>query len=329
MKAVQFDRYGPPAVLTAREVPDPVCGAGELLVRIRAAGVNPKDCLVRRGKFSWFTGRRFPLGLGHDFAGTVEALGPRSGRFQAGDAVYGMTNGWKGRTYAEFAAVRATETVLKPAPLTFEEAAAVPLAAQTALQALRDLGRLAPGQRVTVNGASGGVGTYAVQIAGILGARVTAVCSARNAELVRRLGADRVIDYRRQAPRESSGPVDVFFDVFGNQRFPDIRPLLLPRGRFIATVPGLPILKWSLLSRLGPGPRARLVVVTSRAADLQTLSAWIEARRLAPVLDRTFALAEAPQAHAYVETKRARGKVVLSVAGSGIGCPAPKSPGEM
>lgn len=314
MKAVQFDRYGPPAVLALREVAVPGCRSGQMLVRIRAAGVNPKDCLVRRGKFRWFTGRRFPLGLGHDFAGTVERVGCEVDGFQAGDAVYGMTNGWKGRTYAEFAAVSPGETALKPAELTFEEAAAVPLAAQTALQALRDLGRLSGGGRVLINGASGGVGTFAVQIAGILGARVTAVCSGRNAELVRRLGAEQVVDYQREDLRKVLHPVDVFFDVFGNRRFPDVRPLLTPRGCFISTVPGLPILKWGLLSRLGAGPRAHLVVVKSRAADLQTLADWIAARRLVPVVDRIFPLEDVQKAHAYIETKRARGKVVLTVA---------------
>lgn len=311
MKAVLFERYGPPSVLSLGEAARPPCRAGELLVRIHAAGVNPKDCLVRKGKFRWFTGRRFPQGLGHDFAGTLERVGRGVGGFQAGDAVFGMTNGWKGRTYAEFATVSPSETALKPAELTFEEAAAVPLAAQTALQALRDLGRLAPGGRVMINGASGGVGTFAVQVARILGAEVTAICSGRNADLVRRLGAERVIDYQREDLRDHPEPIDLFFDVFGNRRFPDIRPLLTSRGCFIATVPGLPILKWGLVSRLGAGPRARLVVVQSRASDLQTLAGWIAARRLVPVVDRTFPLEDVRQAHAYIETKRARGKVVL------------------
>jgi NADPH:quinone reductase-like Zn-dependent oxidoreductase len=314
MKAVQFDRYGAPTVLACRDIAPPECRPGEVLVRVRAAGVNPKDCLVRKGKFRWFTGRRFPLGLGHDLAGTVEASGPAGDRFQVGDAVYGMTNGWQGRTYAELAAVRTTELAIKPERLPFEAAAAVPLAAQTALQALRDLGRVASGRRVLINGASGGVGTFAVQIARILGAQVTAVCSGRNVDMVRQLGADQVIDYNREDPRRGPGPIDVFFDVFGNHRFPDIRPLLAPHGRFISTVPGRAILQWALLSRLGGGPQARLVVVKSRAADLELLASWIEAQRLSPVVDRTFRLEEVQQAHTYIETKRARGKVVLTMA---------------
>ena len=313
MKAVQFDHYGAPTVLTCREVAAPACGPAQLLVRVHAAGLNPKDCLVRKGKFRWFTGRRFPLGVGHDFAGTIEAVGPQVHDFQTGDAVYGMTNGWHGRTYAEFLVAQPSETALKPASLGFAEAAAVPLAAMTALQALRDIGGVAPGQRVCINGSSGGVGTFAVQIAVILGAHVTAVCSGRNADLVRRLGAHQVIDYTRDDIRRLPEPVHVFFDVFGNGVFPEIRPCLKPRGRFISTVPGLPILKWGLLSRLSPGPRAQLVIVKSRAADLQTLSGWISEGRLHPVVDREYPLAEAAQAHAYIETKRARGKVVLTV----------------
>lgn len=313
MKAIQLDCYGPPSVLVCRDVPTPACGAGELLVRVRAAGVNPKDCLVRKGKFRWFTGRRFPLGLGHDFAGTVEDIGQGAGVFNRGDAVFGMTNGWQGRTYAEFVAVRAEETALKPVALGFEAAAATPLAGQTALQALRDLGHVASGRRVLINGASGGVGTYAVQIARILGAHVTAVCSGRNADLVRQLGAHTVVDYTREDLGSQADKVDVFFDVFGNRRFPDIRSCLTPQGCFISTVPAIPILKWGLLSRLSGGPRARLVIVKSRAADLQTLSAWIEEGRLVPILDRTFPLEAVQEAHAFIETKRARGKVVLTV----------------
>ncbi len=313
MKVIQFDGYGAPAVLVCRDAARPQCGPGELLVRVRAAGVNPKDCLVRKGKFRWFTGRRFPLGLGHDFAGTIEDVGRQVNDFQTGDPVYGMTNGWKGRAYAEFLVARVSETALKPSSLSFVEAAAVPLAAMTALQALRDLGGLTSGQRVLINGSSGGVGTFAVQMACILGAHVTAVCSGRNADMVRRLGAHQVIDYTREDIRHLASPVDVLFDVFGNRRFPDIRSILTPHGRFVSTVPGLPILKWGLLARLSSGPRAHLVIVKSRTADLQTISGWIAEQRLTPVVDRVVPLDQAQDAHAYIETKRARGKVVLTV----------------
>ena len=313
MKAIQLDGYGAPDVLVSRDVTRPLCRPGELLVRVRAAGINPKDCLVRKGKFRWFTGRRFPLGLGHDFAGTVEEVGRHVTDFQAGNPVYGMTNGWKGRAYAEFLVAQPSETALKPSSLSFVEAAAVPLAAMTALQALRDLGQLTSGQRVLINGSSGGVGTFAVQVACILGAHVTAVCSGRNADMVRRIGAHQVIDYTREDFRQLANPVDVLFDVFGNCRFPAIRSILTPHGQFISTVPGFPILKWGFLSRLSSGPRAHLVIVKSRAADLQTLSNWIAEQRLTPIVDRVVPLAEAQDAHAYIETKRARGKVVLKV----------------
>jgi NADPH:quinone reductase-like Zn-dependent oxidoreductase len=313
LKAIQFDHYGAPTVLACREGARPLCGPAQMRVRVYAAGVNPKDCLVRKGKFRWFTGRHFPLGLGHDFAGIVETVGAQVHDFQVGDAVYGMTNGWQGRTYAEFLVAHPLETALKPVTLEFSEAAAVPLAAMTALQALRDIGGVTRGQRVCINGSSGGVGTFAVQIARILGAHVTAVCSGRNADLVRRLGAHQVLDYTHEDIRHLPEPVHVFFDVFGNGVFPEIRSRLTPRGRFISTVPGLPILKWGFLSRLAPGPRAHLVIVKSRAADLQILSGWIVEGRLHPVVDREYPLVEAAQAHAYVETRRARGKVVLTV----------------
>ncbi len=314
MRAIQFDRYGAPSVLVCREIDRPACGPRDVLVRVRAAGTNPKDCLVRKGKFRWFTGRRFPMGLGHDFSGTVAAVGRQVAAFQVEDAVFGMTNGWQGRAYADYLTVRPSETALKPSPLEFTAAAAVPLAAQTALQALRDLGGLSGNQRVLINGSSGGVGTFAVQVARILGARVTAVCSGRNADLVHDLGAHRVIDYTREEIRHLGASFDVFFDVFGNCRFPDIRAVLKPNGRFISTVPGVPVMRWSILSRLSSGPRAHLVIVKSKTGDLQTLGRWIEEGRLVPVVDRVYPLADAQEAHAYIETKRARGKVVLQIA---------------
>lgn len=314
MKAVVFTRYGPPGELVCRELPVPQPDAGEVLVRVRAAAVNPKDCLVRKGKFRFFTGRRFPQGVGHDFAGEVAAVGARAAGFAVGDAVFGMTNGWRGRAYAEYLVARAGEMAPKPAGLDYIQAAAVPLAAQTALQALRDLGRIATGAKVCINGASGGVGTYAVQIARIFGAEVTAICSARNQDLVRALGASQVIDYTEGDILPRLPGCDIFFDVFGNRRFRGVRPYLAPHGVYISTVPNRRILIDRWMTPRRRKPRARLVIVRSRRADLDWLTRRIDEGGLRPVVDRVMDLAAAGAAHTYVETRRARGKVVLQVA---------------
>jgi NADPH:quinone reductase-like Zn-dependent oxidoreductase len=313
MQAVQFNAYGPPRVLVVSDVPEPVPGAGEVRVRIRAAGVNPKDCLVRKGKFRWFTGRRFPMGCGHDFAGEVLELGPGVRDLAPGDAVFGMTNGWRGCTYAEQAVV--AREALEPTPpgVSALEAAAIPLAAQTALQALRDIAGVAPGHRVCINGGSGGVGTFAVQMAKAFGAEVTAVCSFRNRDLVAGLGADRVVDYTREALRATAPGFDAYFDVFGNRSYPAVVGLLALGGVYVTTVPNGRNLLWQALTPWRRGRRSRLVVVRSRSADLRDIVRLMARGALVPVVDRVYPLAEAGRAHAYVETKRARGKVVLLV----------------
>jgi NADPH:quinone reductase-like Zn-dependent oxidoreductase len=314
LKAVVFTRYGPPGELVCRDLPRPQPGKGEVLVRVRAAAVNPKDCLVRKGKFRLFTGRRFPQGVGHDFAGEVAAVGSHVAGFAVGDAVFGMTNGWRGRAYAEYLVAPAAEMAPKPAALDYIQAAAVPLAAQTALQALRDLGRIADGAKACINGASGGVGTFAVQIARICGAEVTAICSARNADKVRALGASQVIDYTQGDILPRLPGCDIFFDVFGNRRFHDLKPYLAAKGAFISTVPNRRILIDRWMTPRPRGTRARLVIVRSRRADLDWLTRRIDEGRLHPVVDRVMDLETAGAAHTYVETRRARGKVVLQVA---------------
>ncbi|MGB5365035.1 MAG: NAD(P)-dependent alcohol dehydrogenase, partial [Polyangiales bacterium] len=196
MRAVLIDRYGGPEVLRLATVPRPVPARGQVLVRTRFIGVNPKDVIVRKGKFQIATGKKFPLIVGHDISGEVVEVGLGADLVK-GDQVYGMINDFAGRAYAEYAAVDCQQLAKAPASIELAVAAAVPLAAQTALQALRDDAQLKAGQTVLINGASGGVGVFAVQIAKILGAHVTAVCSHRNVELVTELGADRVIDYTK------------------------------------------------------------------------------------------------------------------------------------
>ena len=311
MRAVVIDQYGGPEVLQSVTVPRPVPTRGQVLVRTRFVGVNPKDVVVRKGRFQIATGKKFPLIVGHDIAGEVveAALGAD---LVEGDLVYGMINDFAGRAYAEYAAVDARQLAKAPSSIELRVAAAVPLASQTALQALRDDAQVKTGQHVLINGASGGVGVFAVQIAKILGAQVTAVCSHRNVELVAELGADRVIDYTKTELVDLKERFDVIFDVFGNYRFDKLEHLLTPRGTYVHTVPSARIFK-DVARTLIRRKRAKLVIVKSRREQLDWIRQQIDAGSLRVVVDRSFALDDAAEAHRYMETKRARGKVVLEV----------------
>lgn len=313
MKALAYRRFGPPEVMAVTEVDRPHPARGEVLVRVWAAAMNPKDVLVRKGKFALFTGRRFPKVPGYDFAGEVAELGAGVSGLEVGAPVFGMVNRWSAGAAAEFLSVPADELASRPRDLTWAEAAALPLAALTALQALRDLARVRPGKTVLINGASGGVGVYAIQIARILGAEVTTVSSARNLSFCRDLGADHALDYAMDSVDAGRGPFDVIFDVFGNLPFKKARAQLGVRGRYVTTIPKPGTVFDDLSSRWAGQPR-RLVVVRSNRADLDRLAAWVEQGKLRPVVDRVLPLDQGAAAHAYIETKRARGKVVLELA---------------
>jgi NADPH:quinone reductase-like Zn-dependent oxidoreductase len=311
MRASFYRKYGRPDVLEFGELPAPVAGPGELLVRVHAASLNPKDVLVRRGKFRLLAGRRMPRIPGYDFAGTVEACGAGTVAWAAGTEVYGMIQAWRGGACAELVTCPVDQLAPRPRSIDMQAAAVVPLAALTALQALRDLLRIVPGDRVCINGASGGVGLFAVQIAKILGGHVTAVCSARNAALVTDHGADVVEPY--DGDPVAAGPrFDAFFDVFGNRPYPTARTSLVALGRYATTIPGAGAIVRDLCTRWTAHP-ARLIVVRSNRSDLDQLTQWIDAGRLRPTIDRVFDLAASRDAHAYLETKRARGKIAIAI----------------
>jgi NADPH:quinone reductase-like Zn-dependent oxidoreductase len=315
MRALAYERYGPPEVQAVRQLPIPRPGRGEVLVRVRAAGLNPKDVLVRKGKFKRIGAAPFPRVCGYDFAGEVAALGPGAAGVRVGEAVYGMLNRWAAGAAAEFVAVPMGELAPMPAlgegQDAFERAAAVPLAALTALQALRDCLRLAPGARVLINGASGGVGTFAVQLARLFGASGVSTSSAQNRALCRELGAQEALDYAVD-DLAAAGPFDAVFDVFGSLPAPRARPLLRAGGRYVTAIPSARSVVQDILTRWSRRP-ARLVVVRSRRRDLEALTGWLVQGELRPVVDRIYPLEAGPEAHRYVETKRARGKVVLRV----------------
>jgi NADPH:quinone reductase-like Zn-dependent oxidoreductase len=323
MKAIVYRCYGPPEVLALENTVRPAPADDEVLVRVRAAAVNPLDWHFMRGQ-PYFMRLMSGIGkpkdqrFGVDFAGTVEAVGRNVTRFRPGDDVLGGASG----ALAEYLTVREDRAlVLKPGNITFEEAAAVPVAAITALQALRDKGKLKPGQRVLVNGASGGVGTFAVQIARLLGAEVTGVCSTRNVDLVRSIGADHVVDYTQEDFTEGARRYDVIVDNVGNHPLLALRRVLNPDG-IVVMVGGSSGDNW-IGPLLGPIWAAMLSPFVSQTFagllarlkqdDLRVLAEMLEAGSVQAVIDRRYPLAEVPAAIAYLEEGRARGKVVISV----------------
>ena len=314
MKAIVINSYGPPDVLQEANIAIPAAGPKQLLIEVKAAGVNPIDWKIRKGNFRFITGRRFPKILGTDIAGIVKETGKNITDFQAGDAVMAMANVMTGQGgYAEFAVTNGKYTCRKPENLSFVEAAAVPGSAITALQVLRSKVHLKKGRHILINGASGGVGTYGVQIAKILGASVTAVCSGRNKDLVTALGADRVIDYTGEDFTRQDQSYDVIFDAVGNLEFAGCKRVLAAGGTFITIVPDVKKIVRSLFSALLPGRKCRFASAMPNKGDLLWLQEKIEEERLRVVLDRTYPLEQAIAAHEYMEKGHARGKVVLTV----------------
>lgn len=312
MRAVGFRRYGSPEVLEQLVLARPAPAAECILVRVAAAGVNPADWNLRSGGLRLVARLKLPFVPGADVAGIVEAVGEGVTRFQPGDAVFAMLSTSAGGGYAEYATLEAAIAARVPANLALAEAAAVPLAGTTALQALRDQAAIQPGHQVLVNGASGGVGTFAVQIAKLLGARVTAVCSGRNADLVREIGADDVRDYTRDDIFATDTRYNAIFDTIGSQPFRRWRSLLQARGTVVTIAPKPRDIAVALLTRSNR-QRLKTFFVRPSGSDLAALSGWIADGRLRPVVDRSYVLADAVEAHRYSESKRVRGKLVLVV----------------
>jgi NADPH:quinone reductase-like Zn-dependent oxidoreductase len=323
MTAITYDRYGSPDVLALDTIAKPVAKDDEVLVRVRAAAANPADWRMMRGDpylvhlMSGLRKPRRPMVLGRDLAGEVEAVGKHVTRFRPGDEVFAeVTTG----SFADYVAVPEQLLVPKPTNLTHEQAAAVPLAAVTALQGLRDRGRVAAGQRVLINGASGGVGTFAVQIAKSYGAQVTGVCSTRNVDLVRSIGADHVVDYTHEDFTRSQQRYDLILDTVANHSLAEIRRVLTRKGRFVPVGagggrwlgPAGYMLRALLLSPFVSQTMAPVSAKPNKE-DLQFMRELVEAGQVTPVIDRTFPLSQAPDAMRYLEEGHARGKVVISL----------------
>jgi NADPH:quinone reductase-like Zn-dependent oxidoreductase len=324
MKAAVYTRFGPPEVLHINDVEDPVPKDDEVLIRVRAASVNPLDSHLMRGKP--YIGRiLFGFGLrkpkntrpGVDVAGRVEAVGGNVTQFKPGDGVFGSCHG----AFAEYVCASESALVTKPDKVTFEQAASAPLAAYTALQAFRDKGHMQPGHKVLINGAAGGVGTFAVQIAKSLGAEVTGVCSTRNVEMVRSIGADRVIDYTQENLTRSEQRYNLIFDLAASQSLSAYRSVLHPKGTYILAgavsrrgmMPFLALPVQALV--LSPFTSQHFLTFIARRSkdDLTIIRDLMEARKLKPVIDRRYKLSEAPEAIRYVAGAHARGKVIITL----------------
>ena len=323
MKAIVQDVYGSADVLELRDIDPPVIGPDELLLQVHAAGVEPGvwhimtglPYLVRVMGYG-LTKPKYPV-RGRDVAGRVEAVGAKVNRFQPGDEVFGTCEG----SFAEYAAAREDRLALKPANLTFEQAAVIPISGMTALQALRNKGQVQPGQEVLIIGAGGGVGTFAVQLAKAFGAEVTGVCSTSKIDLVTSIGADHVIDYTREDFTDRSGHYDVIIDNAGNRPISKLRRALAPDGTLVIVGgegggawvgPADRIVPTMLLS---PFVKQRLLslMAMERAEDLSVLAEMAAAGKFTPVLDRTYPLIEAPDAVRYVGEGHARGKAVVTI----------------
>ncbi len=317
MLAVVIDRYGDVEELQLRELPVPEPGPNRVRIRVICASINPVDWKLRSGHLRMYFPMKMPAQLGFDVAGIVDAVGTGVTKWADGDAVYARLETGKAGSYAEYCLATSEFLGAKPPSMSFADAAAVPLAALTALQSMRDLGRLRSGGRVLINGASGGVGTYAVQIGRAMEAHVTAVCSAPNHELVRGLGADACIDYRTDDFTTGDEPYDVVFDAVANKTFWRCRPVTKPGGAYVNTLISPNLAAWiamSSITRVFGSRTASLIRVKPRGTDLDTLSAWIEDGMLKTITDSTFALADIRMAHERSQSGRARGKVVVRVA---------------
>ena len=321
MKAIVYHSYGSPDVLRCEDVDKPSPGDDEVLIRIRAAAANPLDYHLMGGAYVIrpMTGLRRPRPTrpGADLAGEVEAVGRNVSRFRPGDRVFGGVRG----AFAEYVCAPEGRLALKPVNLTFEQAAAVPVAGSTALQGLRDNGRLRPGQAVLINGAAGGVGTFAVQIAKSFGAEVAGVCSTSSVDLVRSLGADHVFDYTREDVTRSARRYDLIFDCVGNRPLTAWRRVMTPQGRLVAVgvrpggrwVGPLPYLLGLLVSSWFASQHVSFILASVGTGDLVVLKELIEANRVTPVIDRCYPLSEAAEAIRYLRAGHARGKVVVSL----------------
>ena len=316
MRAAVYSRYGPPEVLQVKEVERPTIKEDEVLVRVHASTVTPLDYRFRNGKT--LLARLFMTGLlrpkvrvlGVEMAGEVVKVGNRVKHLKVGDQVYG---GGRPGAHAEFMSIPEEKLAIKPSNMTYEEAGAVPFGAVTSLRFLQDLGRIEKGQRVLINGASGGVGTFAVQVAKHIGAEVTGVCSTTNVDMVRSLGADKVIDYTKEDFTKSGQTYDIIFDAVGKGSFSICKGSLKRGGRYLSTVLSLPLLFQMLGTKIAGNKKARFALPPLVTKDLDLIRQLIEDEKVRTVIDRKCSLDQIVEAHWYVEKGHTKGKLVITI----------------
>ncbi|MFC1957419.1 NAD(P)-dependent alcohol dehydrogenase [Chloroflexota bacterium] len=318
MKAVVCTKYGPPDVLELREVPKPAPKDNEVLIKVRASTVTPMDWRFRNGKTliaRFMTGLLKPKAgyhiLGVEFSGEVEATGKDVKKFKKGDQVYG--GGPPSGGHGEYICIPENKLGIKPVNMTYEQAAAVPFGACIALRFLRDYGHIQSGKRVLINGASGGVGTFAVQLAKYFGAEATGVCSTMNLAMVQSIGADKVIDYKKEDFTKNGQTYDIIFDAVGTRSFSLCKTSLNQKGIYINTVATIPLLLQMLWTSKIGSKRAIFAMPPYHTEDLIFLTEAIEAGKIKTVIDRTYPLSEIVDAHRYAEKGHARGKVVITL----------------
>jgi len=313
MKAAVISRYGSPDVLEIKEISKPEIGKDDILIEVHATSVNPVDWKIRSGSLKILTGRKFPKILGGDIAGIVVDKGQNVTLFNEGDEVFGKLNAFRGGAYAEYASVRSDQIAFKPRNLNFNEAATLPLAGLTAIQSLLDLGGLKKGKRVLINGASGGVGVVAVQFSKALNATVTGVCSSRNEELVKSLGADNVVDYNTVDISEMDQKFDIFFDVVAKSSFGKAKKVLDKGGIYITTVPNFTVMILGPVLNLFSSRKMEKIMVKSNPGQLKLMKEMVEAGDIVPIIDKVFTLSEIADAHREAEKGRTVGKIVVSI----------------
>ena len=313
MKAVVFNKYGGNEVVQIKDMPMPSCGPEETLVKVHAASVNPVDWKTRSGQLRMVTGGGFPKILGRECAGEVIAIGGRVTKFKTGDQAVMLPAIRSMGAFAEYACAPENTTFLKSRTISFEEAACIPIAGLTALQALRDKGQISYGKKVLINGASGGVGHFAVQIAKIFGANVTGVCSGANRDFVKQLGADTVIDHTKEDFTKRAGRYDIIFDAVSKRSYSACKDVLVEYGRYVSTLPSPAVLLNRYLTGFLTRKKATDIWVKPNAADVEWMMDQIRAGRIKIAIDKIYPLDRAKEALAFSEAGKARGKIVLKV----------------
>ncbi|MCE9600301.1 MAG: NAD(P)-dependent alcohol dehydrogenase [Spirochaetia bacterium] len=313
MKAMAYQSYGDADCMQETEIPDPIPGELEILVKVRAASVNPVDWKIRSGSLRLITGNQFPRVPGVDFSGEVIEVGEHARRFRKGDFVYGMLPIFSTRlgSYATLAAIPEKFVAMAPANLPLENCAAIPLAGLTALQSLRDRGGIGDGSRVLINGASGGVGCFATQIAKIYRSEVTAVTSGKNAQYVRDLGADHIVNYHNQDFTKLAAEFDVVLDCVASSSFEACKRILAPAGRYITLLPTASVLFHGVMGSIFGGKRCVYSAVSIASDDLDILRQYVQGKTIDPCVETILPFARARDAHELSESGRVRGKVVI------------------